>query len=189
MSTMTRELWLQRAADKLKTMIEAEGFKVPRVHVSVGFPSKGATSTKRRVIGQCWSGTTSADGAPHLFISPVLKARDTILSTLLHEMIHAVVGTEAGHKGEFIVLAKKLGFTKPWTSTPSTPELQSRLVTLSTKLPEQDFPALEATSLRGAQKTRYRLYECEHGQKLRAATDTLAATCEECNSPFVLQVK
>lgn len=184
---MTREEWLQKATDELRIAIKAAGYDCPPVHVSVGWPSKGATSVKRRIIGQCWNGSLSSDGTPHLFISPTLTTTDDLLSVLLHEMIHATVGTKCGHKGAFIVLARAVGFTKPWRSTPMGEALQKAIVTTGGRMPILAFPNITPGETLKPQKTRYRLYECACPNKIRHAGDNLRADCLDCSSPFVKQ--
>lgn len=92
---------------------------IPEVYVSVSFPTTGARSGK--TIGQCHY--TSKDGNPHLLVHPYLDDPIAVLETLLHELVHAVVGGEAGHRGAFKRLAEELGFEAPMTSTPASPEL------------------------------------------------------------------
>jgi hypothetical protein len=87
-------------------------------------------SLKKRTIGQCWSPNCSADHATEIFISPYLGDGGQVAETLLHEMVHAAVGTECGHKGAFVETAKKLGLLKPWKSTSASPELKAKLLAL-----------------------------------------------------------
>jgi hypothetical protein len=71
-TTKTREEWLRWGVDELRPRFADGGYPLPQVHVSVGFPSSGGKSAKRRVIGECWQGSASSDGKAHIFISPVL---------------------------------------------------------------------------------------------------------------------
>ena len=68
----TRESYLIRATTILRPFYRKLGYELPEVHVSVGFPSKRATSKNNRCIGQCWHGDDQKNGKAHLFISPVL---------------------------------------------------------------------------------------------------------------------
>jgi hypothetical protein len=128
---MTREEWLNQLAENLRPLFDAVGTTVPdRVRVSVGWPSARGLAAKKRTIGQCWSPKCSADQATEIFISPWLGDGGMVAETLLHEMIHAAVGTEVGHKGAFVACGKKLGFTAPWKSTPASGELKAKLAGL-----------------------------------------------------------
>ena len=67
------------------------------VRVSIGFPRRSFGHP----IGQCWSVDASADGHSEIFISPELGTAEQtsrILGVLAPEVVHATVGTAAGHK-------------------------------------------------------------------------------------------
>ena len=110
----TREGWLIAAIGALDEKFFAEnGYDLPeRLQVSCGFPVGG-----RKAIGQCWSPENSADQTTHMFVSPALADRVSVLATLLHEIIHAVVGLAEGHKGNFRKLAKDFGLAGKMTAT------------------------------------------------------------------------
>lgn len=57
-----------------------------------------------------------------------------VLESLTHELCHVAAGHKAGHKREFVKIAKAVGFKAPWTATPATPELIARLFGLLLKL-------------------------------------------------------
>lgn len=104
----TREAWLLGFVEASRPMFRECGADLPdKVRVSVGFPSKGARS---KVIGECWTAAASADGASEVFIVPGLQANPSrVADVLTHELIHAALGTEAGHGPKFRRLMKKLG--------------------------------------------------------------------------------
>lgn len=110
----TREGWLTAAMQHLEsTLLVEHEHLLPQVRVSCGFPYR----MQGKAIGQCWSSQNSEDETFELFVSPVLVDPVTVLATLLHEMIHAAVGTECGHKGEFRKLALAVGFRGKMTAT------------------------------------------------------------------------
>ncbi|WP_051468416.1 hypothetical protein [Actinomadura oligospora] len=109
--------------------ISEQQLEVPEVYVSVSFPTTGARSGK--TIGQCHY--SSKDGRPHLLVHPYLDDPIDVLETLLHELVHAVVGGGVGHSGPFATLAKALGFEAPMTSTPASPELKWALRRVATR--------------------------------------------------------
>ncbi len=189
----TREAWLRAACDELVPILQAAThLEIPPLHVSVGFP-KGARGRKA-AIGQCHHGEQSADGNPHLFISPVLDAAvpgatdpQSVLDVLLHEIVHAVVGCDEGHKGQFIVVAKAVGLVRPWTSTTASSELVGKLKVIAEKLgpyPHSKLAVARKLKLVG----KMRLYECgcEVPQKVRwgKKDEDLLATCKVCNEDF-----
>lgn len=120
---INREAWLWDAAKLIEPLIRKEGFMVPNFHISVGFPSRNALSKKRRTIGQCYAGTVSQDGNHQIFISPLIVEPVEVVGVVAHEMIHATVGVEHGHKAPFAHLARKIGLTGKMTATVPGPEL------------------------------------------------------------------
>jgi hypothetical protein len=88
----------------------------PKVRLSCGFPSKHATAQRRR-IGECWEDYRSADGHSEIFIHPQLADPMRVAGTLAHELIHAAVGDECGHRGPFRKLALAIGLEGNMTET------------------------------------------------------------------------
>jgi hypothetical protein len=135
-AVLTREQWLIAAAHALSvhffpiaagTRKEAgkKMHELPRkLQCSCGFPYKS-----REAIGQCWSPKLSADGTTQVFVSPCQDEPVRVLDILLHELIHAAVGTEEGHRGEFKRVATALGLSGKMTATIAEPgsELHARL--------------------------------------------------------------
>lgn len=159
---MNREAYLTEAAAKLRHDFTAAGYTVPDLLVSVGFPSRSATSRKARRIGECWDGSCSASGQPQIYISPTLGTAAEALATLVHEMVHAAVGSNAGHKGSFRRCAVALGLTGKMTATTAGEQLTSRLNDLSGSLGPYPHPALAVQS------------------KERKGSRLLKAQCQKC---------
>jgi len=175
--TQTREEWLLKAAEVLNGRLLHE--ELPLLKVSVGWP-KGVRSG--HALGQCWSKKASQDGdSYHIFVSPVIQDTVEVLRVLLHELIHAAAGTEAGHKGTFAKMAKRVGFEQPWTSTPATLGLLEVLKELVKELGSFPHPGLNPPMKK--QTTRMKLWVCACGVKIRRAGD-LHAKCLDCNSEF-----
>lgn len=125
--TPFREVWLHNAAEHVNALLLDAGIdKVPEARVSVGWPSKGGTSLKKRVIGQCWHAESTGDNVAQVFISPMLEDGISVLATLVHEMVH-VVHPGAKHQGKFIETAKAVGLTPKWTATNAGEELTAQL--------------------------------------------------------------
>ena len=110
MTYTTREEWLSAAISLFHPHFERLNAPLPgKIRVTCGFPSKSALSRKNRRIGECWSPKASADSTTEIMISPTLgQDRVEILGVLAHELCHAAVGLDAGHKGPFKRLATSL---------------------------------------------------------------------------------
>lgn len=184
-----RERWLLRFVDEVRPWFEKEGAKLGAVRVSVGFPSRGALSRSRKRIGECWAGSTAADGLPQLFISPLLGQAD-VGHVLIHELVHASVGCQCGHKGPFRKLAKALGLTGKMTATVAGDELKVRLSKLEETLgPYPHAPLSAVDPSRKKQGTRLLLLECacEPARKIRlsrACAEQGPILCGLCSAAF-----
>lgn len=116
---INREQYLTHAIDTLRTHIfEPSGYQVPEnIRVSCSWPSRGGMGRKRRVIGQCWDASCSADGRFEIFISPRIADPVEVLEILTHELIHIVVGIGHGHRGPFPKCAETIGLEGKMTAT------------------------------------------------------------------------
>lgn len=180
---MTREDWLLQAARHTAALLkEATGLEVPEHYVSVGFP-KGARS-RWKALGQCWDAAQSRDKRPHLFVSPVLSVVPQVLAVLLHEQIHAAVGPEAGHRGNFAKAARAVGLVRPWTKALMGNGLFLRVHALGPQLGPYPHAPLKVRKERRT-GSRYRLWECGCPMKARVASDTFPVHCDVCGEPFV----
>ena len=113
-----REAWLHDVTRSLDGWFRTAGYPLPvDLRISCGFPSKRALSANNRRIGECWSPICSADKSVEIMISPVLSDPIRVAGVLAHELIHAAVGVEVGHKGPFRKLAKKIGLEGQMTAT------------------------------------------------------------------------
>jgi hypothetical protein len=157
-----RESWLAAVAEHFKPDFTAHGYPMPeRLRITCGWPSKGALALKARRIGECWHPKDSADGAVEIFISPFLADPVEVETTLVHELVHAAVGNECGHKGPFKWLALQLGLEGPMRSTPAGTQLIVRLNVLCNQLGPYPHAALNGNaSDRKKQSTRLLKAEC-----------------------------
>lgn len=111
---MTREEWLNEVAGLMNPWFAEMGFDVPKIRVSVGFPSTGARGKR---IGECWSKECSADGVYEIFLHPNMDEPTRVAGVLAHEIVHAVVGIEAGHGPKFRKVATSIGLEGKMTAT------------------------------------------------------------------------
>lgn len=161
----TREAWLTRATDSLRAKFESAGYPLPeRIHVSVGFPSRGGLRGARGVtVGQCWHGASSADKMPHVFISPLHDTALGALDTLTHELVHAALhlDAKAKHGPRFVRACNAVGLTagKPKQRAAGV-ELLAELERLNAELGEFPHAALDAKSLPKAQGARLVKVQC-----------------------------
>lgn len=171
---MNREEWLTQAVAKLIPLFKGAGLEVPALRVSCGFPSKGGLAIKKKVIGECWDGLCAADGKPQLFISPMLNelppivASDApvanacgVLATLVHEMVHASIGTKAKHGPKFKAAMKKVGLEGKPTATTADKAMCDYLGGIITQLGPYPHSELKMVRERKVQTTRMHKAECD----------------------------
>lgn len=110
-----REAWLKSCAEKMNAALF--GGRMPPYRVTCGWPSRGALGKKNKTIGQCFYPSASGDSKNELIVSMYLDDPMEVAATLAHEMIHAIVGHDAGHKGPFRHLALDIGLEGKMTAT------------------------------------------------------------------------
>lgn len=166
----TREQYLLAAVEAVRPIFTRAGATIPPVHVSTGWPSSRGTSQKRKALGECWDKTASADTVAQIFISPwlsdCLNARPPgddgcgVLPVLVHELVHAVLGTEAGHGPKFRKLALAVGLEGKMTSTNAGAQLVEELKAIMPALGDYPHAKLDLTKS-GRKKQGTRMIKCE----------------------------
>lgn len=135
-----------------------------------------------------------------------------LAGTTLHELAHVLAGNTAGHSVAWKDACKALGFTirpeaagQRYVLSIFKGTLRVQIADLAASLADGS-PAFRSTfasmmtatirpcsagiGTRGGKSrgkgsgSRSRLYVCGHGQKIRAATDSLNATCGDCGTAF-----
>ncbi len=121
----TRETWLVAALWQfIDQHFMAAGLDVPpNIRVTCGWPSNHALARRHMAIGECWDVSASGDKTFELMVSPAIEEPTRVLDILMHEVIHATVGLDAGHGKKFSQAAKGVGLLKPWTKTTASPDL------------------------------------------------------------------
>jgi hypothetical protein len=113
-----REAWLEALVEAFRPMLAPIG-PLPDIRITCGFPSKGGLARRRLVLGQCWGSRSSAAGRTEIFISPVMDDAFDVAHVTLHELLHAVVGCQHGHRAPFKRAADRVGFVgKPTCNVP-----------------------------------------------------------------------
>lgn len=157
--TLTREGWLNKAAERLNVMIAEKTALKPskKVLCSVGWPRNERGG---KVIGVCHP-TTGGSGANHVFVSPRLSTATDVLPVLLHELVHAADNCENQHKGPFTKAIRALGLEGKPTATVPGKALKAELRALAGELGPYPHKRLSPLDLPKVQSTRMLKVECE----------------------------
>jgi hypothetical protein len=158
---MNREAWLHALAGALSADFVNVGHVVPKLAISVGFPSNGGTSALRQRIGECWNGDASDDGTFQIFISPVIADGVRAGDVLVHEMCHSVLPKGTKHNRRFAALARDLGLDGKPTATVASPRLVTRLNGLITDIGPYPHSKLSLSPRLAKQTTRLLKVSCE----------------------------
>ncbi len=187
-ASQLREHWLRQAAVFLLDHMQRCGLKNVAVRVSCGWPSSGGLGVGKMTVGECFSPRICADGIPQIFISPRVAESVEVLGILLHELIHASVGNEHGHKKVFSQAARACGLEGPPTATVVGDKLRPVLVQYVQASGVYPHAAI-CPVVKEKKGSRLRLYEClcEPPMKVRVASDDFVALCLRCNNPFEKQ--
>lgn len=181
--TNQQQAWLVAAYAALRAKLLPSAPE--RVLVSYGFPrSRG----RGKAIGQCWGvSPAGADAVAVIFIHPCQwRSATDVLHVLLHEMVHAAVGCEHGHKAPFARVARALGLEGKMTATVPSAELQGELESLADTLPHFPPAAFDPTAGAARKGSRLRLWECPScNQKARVASDNWSARCNDCCEDYI----
>ncbi len=152
----TREEWLIAAVAIMTPHFDKQGYKVPPVRVSCGFASS------KKALGSCWAAEAAADGICQIFVSPVEDlptVAQGILATLVHEVVHAVVGFEAKHGPDFKACATAVGLEGKMTATVASDELITTLESWVAELGPYPHVKLNL-SLNPVKKQTTRMIKC-----------------------------
>lgn len=117
-----REDWLHDFTEAARPYFMVAGHSLPtHLRIGVGWSSGGGRATS--VIGECYYGTASADGARAIIITPGKGMDDgeRVADVLTHELAHAALVEGTGHRGPFKRLVTALGLIGPATSTVAGP--------------------------------------------------------------------
>ncbi len=152
---VSRETWLLAAVEGRRPLFLAQGQGADRpVRVGCGFPSSRALAKTGKHIGECWHHVCAADGASEIFISPLLNEPLRVLGVVAHELVHAYVGLEHGHKAPFKRVATGLGLEGKMTATTEGPRFIEATAALLAALGPYPQPAFEPGNHRGGGKKK-----------------------------------
>jgi len=157
---MTREDWLVALAKQFEKTFKQNSAKLPKYRITCGPPSRGAFAAHKRTIGQCFAPTMSADKTTEIIISMTQDHAMTVAGVLAHEMVHAVVGVECGHRGPFRKLALAIGLKGKMTATTESPAFKKMVRPWLRDLGKYPHAAVD-WSKRPKQSTRMLKAECD----------------------------
>lgn len=195
----TREAWLIAAVSAMTPWFEQHEYKVPNVRVACGWPSARALSAKKRCLGECWSKDAATDKTVQIFISPWLvdvSSEAGVLATLVHEVVHAVVGNKEGHNKVFGKCARAVGLEGKLTSTVAGAPLIEELQAWSQELGEYPHARLDSFK-RPTKKQTTRMVKCscpDCGYTVRTSrkwleTENLGSPLCPCNKePMTFEI-
>ena len=159
---MNRETWLNTITQAyLVKHFASKGYTIPaNVRLSASFTSRGAgmrKGQKTRRIGECWTSSASGDNTIEIMISPVIQDSVKAVGILIHELVHATVGNEAGHGKVFKQCALSVGLQGQMRSTSASPELKA--IIQSWVLEAGQYPHAPLTQS-GIKKQSTRMIKC-----------------------------
>ena len=160
---VTREEWLNYVADEMRPLFTQLGYALPKnIRVSIGFTSMGVRS---KAIGQCWDLMQSEDQHFEIFIVPNLDTKSEFLrldvaAVLAHELSHAAVGIEEGHKRKFKDLVTGLGLEGPAKATVSGPKFESNVMPILHRAGPFPHARLDTTRAKKIQTQTTRYIKC-----------------------------
>lgn len=173
----TRESWLESLQSSLLPRISG----AVKARVSVGFPSKAATSRANRRIGECWYPGASADGSHHIFISPLISDEMDVAGVLAHELIHVALGGKVGHRRPFLRAAEELGLIGPAKATTVGDQFKAWVAPILAEIGPYPHAALSVVGAAKKQSTRLLKAQCgDCGYTIRLAAkwaETGMPTC------------
>jgi len=160
MQTNHRETWLNMITDShIRPYFQSKGYTIPtNVKMSCSFTSKGSKSNR---IGECWTDSASEGGNFEIFISPKISDSIRTVDILIHELVHATVGIQAGHGKPFADCAKAVGLTGKMTATVATEELKAIIQEWVSVMGEYPHATLQDNGMK-KQSTRMIKCVCSH---------------------------
>jgi hypothetical protein len=143
-----RETWLRSAIEILRPRFIEIGYPVPdRIRVAVGFGPQGGRQENAKILGVCLSRACSLDQVNEIWISPEDADTASMLATLIHELIHAALDNEDGHKGRFVDAMVRLGLEGKPTATHAGVALAADLITIAATLGEYPGSRVDLTGV------------------------------------------
>jgi hypothetical protein len=176
----SREDWLVALTKELQPLFISVGAKIPdRVRTSMSL-TRGKKS-----IGICFDADNSKDQTYEILIRIDKDDPMEVAEILVHELIHASVGLECRHGGEFKRVALDLGLEGKMTATHASDALQARLQPILDALGAFPHASLDLGGRNSTgpkkQGTRMKKVTCEEcGYTVRVANKWIQLAVPEC---------
>jgi hypothetical protein len=211
---LSHENFIQAVREIVASRANAEdAAKIRAIKLAYGFGQPGLRGVT--IFSRWAAGHGASDATPFVEICAAgEESLVQLAGTTVHELAHVVAGWEAGHGSDWKETCARLGLrcvkaagtVYAWSMFEAG--LRAAIVALGAPADGRPVNGLETLKIgrrqgkvgpctagvgtrggksRGAGSgSRMRKYVCGHGQIIRAATDDLKATCDECGTPFIL---
>lgn len=160
-----REAWLNRVAEGLRPIFRKAGAPFPeRFRVTLSL------TPGRRVVGACYDPKASADGTAEILVRIDQAEAAEVAGILAHELVHAGVGLDCGHRGPFKRAARAIGLEGPLRATKPGAALLAALAPVLEDVGPFPHAALDFAAKRSGpkrQKNRHHKVSCWCGYSVR----------------------
>lgn len=113
---------MRKVAELMRPMFAEAGAPLPeKVRVTLSLTGRS------KVIGRCYSPAASGDGATEILVRLDQEKPIEVAAILAHELAHAAVGVEHGHRKPFEKVIRKIGLAGKATATTAGPEFEARV--------------------------------------------------------------
>lgn len=169
-----RELWLTRGVEALRPYLGRTDSPLPKVvKVSCGWPSRGGLSKTKRIVGEAFGTSRSANGSHETFVSPFVSNAEDVLCVLLRELCQHCVGVDRLKaedeslrkiaRAEYDSLTKRMGFVGPRGALVPNDSLRHLLRTIAGELgpyPHASLDGYERVEKAGTRLIKYSCPSC-----------------------------
>jgi hypothetical protein len=156
-----RDAWLRAATNELRPYFAKLGYTLPeKIRFAIAFPSTGK---RGRMPGECWHADASDEQHYNIIIRADNADPVTILSTLVHELVHTLLPISVKHGKEFRTIAHRIGLEGPMRHTVPAPLLLERLQIIAASigaLPHGKLNFSNNVEAPKKQRTRHLKAEC-----------------------------
>lgn len=177
----TREEWLNFVMDEVRPVFKGISAPLPaKIRLSVGFTSNGY---RGKAIGECWDSKASGDKNFEIFVKPDQDEAVRVAGILVHELVHAAVGIDHGHKLPFKRVAVQLGLEGKMTATTegaAFKEMIAPILKRAGPLPHKKLSAFRTKKKQGTRLLKAYCEEC--GYTVRVTAKWLEVGAPICGS-------
>ena len=170
----TREEWLRFVGEEMRPMFDRVNAKMPdRFRATMSLMA-------RKSAGVCYDAIKSKDHNYEIFIKIDKDDPMEVAGILAHELIHASVGVECKHKGEFKRVALDLGLEGKMTATTPGERFRMNMVDILKEAGPFPHASLDLSTIK-KQTTRMHKAECKScGYTVRVAAKWLSMGKPRC---------